>query len=100
MVLLIAVIAVCGILAVGMLKGWFGGSGGAGGADGSGSPVISGDVIGVGAGQVILVQVDGAGLVKVDGGIRNGSCAGRKSQAEENGDGHGECAEALEIGIH
>lgn len=47
MVLLIAVIAVCGILAVGMLKGWFGGSGGAGGADGSGSPVISGDVIGV-----------------------------------------------------
>jgi len=47
MVLLIAVIAVCGILAVGMLKGWFGGSGGTSGADGSGSPVISGEVIGV-----------------------------------------------------
>ena len=46
MVLLIAVIVVCGILAVGMLKGWFGGSGGAGGSDG-GSPVISGDIIGV-----------------------------------------------------
>ena len=45
-VLLIAIIVVCGILAVGMLKGWFGGSDDPG-SPGGRSPVISGDVIGV-----------------------------------------------------
>ncbi len=46
MVALIAVIVICGILAVGMLKGWFGGSTS---DDQTGpSPILSEDVIGVG----------------------------------------------------
>ncbi len=43
MVALIAVIAICGVLAVGMLKGWFGGSS----VDADGSTIVSTDITGV-----------------------------------------------------
>ena len=44
MIALIAVIVVCGVLAVGMLKGWFGGNDS---TDGSYLPIVSTDVTGV-----------------------------------------------------
>ena len=45
-------------------------------------------VVGVGPGQVVLVDVDLAGSGEVDGGVRDSRRADADGQREEDGDGH------------
>ena len=57
-------------------------------------------VVGIGTGEIILVDVDGAGAGKVDGRLRHGGGAGGDRQREQDGQRHQDCAEALDRLFH
>ena len=59
-----------------------------------------GSIVSVGHGQIILVQVDGATLIRVDGGIGDGSRACDGGEGENDGNGHHDCADALKSSFH
>ena len=78
MVVLIVVIAACGFLAAGMLKGWFGTGSGEGSAGSGGSPVISTDVTGV-----ANLERSGVGYtLEKDVAVKSGDIVETKSDSE------------------